>query len=217
VPPDDKRPKRVQTATERDLRSPHLGMQPAPGEIEALADESDSDGTPTVKLGPDQAITPKPHHVMHDPVANACWDHSSSIETRAANRASLLNDSFLGSTEARKKLDEVAKTQAEHTGFIGKVKLIGAIATLVIGATFALAIKALYGAGLDTGTVNTQLIYMQRQIDANERLIESNNLDLKRLLEKLDDKIDEHARYHNSRGSRSTQPAPTPGPIGDPP
>jgi hypothetical protein len=221
VPTDDQRPRkpRAQTATDRDLASPHLGLRPRAGEVESLADESDSDGTPIAKQGPDQSITPKPHDIANEPSLNQLWDHVDSYGRRSAKHVMDVLDSIGASQSARERIAELEAHIDDHRGTLRVVKLVGTIATLVFGVVGGIAIKTIFAAGENNGTVNTTLIYMQRQIEGNALRIQENNAEFRHMVEKIEDKLDDHVRFHSTRGSRSaappTSPAPSPGDLND--
>lgn len=76
--------------------------------------------------------------------------------------------------EVRKQLEAHTKDLADLRSTIRVLKVLGSIAIVIFSVVGGLALKALYGSGLDTGTVRTTLQYMERLREEDRGTIREN-------------------------------------------
>lgn len=64
---------------------------------------------------------------------------------------------------------------AEHTSALRVLKVLGSVAMVIVGIVGGLALKAIYGSGVDAGTIQTRFEYLDREFERNDRRIAENN------------------------------------------
>lgn len=222
MPPDETRPgkkfPRAQSSTERDIASPHLGMKNITAQVQSLADDEDSDGTPSTACGPDQEITPAPQDVRNDPQLFKLWQHANRRYEASVNHMTECAAAMGATEDVRHAIKSLQENAAEAKSQARVLKVLGSLGLAFIAIVGGIAIKSIYGTGVDSGTVTTSLQYMQRDIINNADAIKEGNADLRVRIRDLEQQLDEHQRSHGSRGSRSNpSPAAPSAPAGDTP
>lgn len=218
APPAKKR--RHQTNTERDLEGlearalrerERQEMDQSPADLAVLELPGPSDGTPEDEAEFD-ALTPPPFDLTEDPRFAALWTHTDKNYRRSVNKLlRVLGGGNLAATVARH-----GKELARIRVMTRVAQIIGAVLIAVCSLVGGVALKAIYGSGVDRGSVTETLRIHERDIeynrDANQRLREA--------LDKIDrdwrNTLLDHERNHSSRRARFPSTSPADGPPADP-